>query len=254
MLILPTRLGEDPILKYTLTKEIIYHIEKKALNENGRSSMFESVKSNRISEYIISQIRNAVFEGKLKPGDRLPPEHQLMETFGVSKATLREALRGLELLGFLQVRKGVEGGAIITEVDIEPALGCLNNYLHFKNPSISDLTQVRILLESYCAEKAALAITPEEIRRLEELNEDCAQVLEADNQGENRKNEIEGTKEILQPDKTFSKKVLAAHKKITAALLQKNPDQTREEMLKHIRDVEKDLIMLQDARRIQERF
>ena len=71
--------------------------------------MFESVKSNRISEYIISQIRDAVFEGKLKPGDRLPPEHQLMETFGVSKATLREALRGLELLGFLQEVFG--GGA-----------------------------------------------------------------------------------------------------------------------------------------------
>lgn len=240
--------------------------------------MFESVKSNRISEYIISQIRNAVFEGKLKPGDRLPPEHQLMETFGVSKATLREALRGLELLGFLQVRKGIEGGAVITEVDIKPALDCLTNYLHFKNPSIRDLTRVRILLESYCAEKAAPAISPEEIGKLEELNEACAQALEADDQDEIRKNEIEfhrtiagvtqnpilmvlidivenlldGTKEILQPDKTFSEKVLAAHKKITASLLQKNPDQTREEMLKHIREVEKDLIMLQEARRNQE--
>jgi GntR family transcriptional repressor for pyruvate dehydrogenase complex len=240
--------------------------------------MFESVKSNRISEYIISQIRNAVFEGKLKPGDRLQPEHQLMETFGVSKATLREALRGLELLGFLQVRKGVEGGAIITEVDIKPALGCLTNYLHFKNPSISDLTQVRILLESYCAEKAAPAITSEEIRRLEELNQDCAKALEADDQGKNRKNEIEfhrtiaavtqnpilmvlvdivenlldDIKEILQPDKTFSEKVLSAHKNITGALLRKNPDQTREEMFKHIREVEKDLLLLQEARRNQE--
>jgi GntR family transcriptional repressor for pyruvate dehydrogenase complex len=240
--------------------------------------MFESVKSSRISEYIISQIRDAVFEGKLKPGDRLPPEHQLMETFGVSKATLREALRGLELLGFLQVRKGVDGGGVITEVDIKPALGSLTNYLHFKNPSISDLTQVRVLLESYCAEKAAQAITPEEIRNLDKLNEDCALALEADNPDEIRKNEIafhrtiagvtqnpvlmvlvdivenllDDTKEILHPDKTFSEKVLAAHKKITAALLQKNPDQTREEMVKHIREVEKDLITLQETRRNQE--
>ena len=65
-------------------------------------------------------------------------------------------------------------------------------------------------------------------------------------------NLLDGTKEILQPDKTFSGKVLAAHKKITAALLQKNPDQTREEMLKHIREVEKDLITLQEERRNQE--
>lgn len=236
--------------------------------------MFESVKTNRISEYIISQIRSAVFEGKLKPGDRLPPEHLLMETFGVSKATLREALRGLELLGFLQVRKGVEGGAVITEVDIKPALGCLTNYLHFKNLSIGDLGQVRLLLESYGVEKAALAISPAEIGKLKELNEACAKALDAGDGDEIRKNEIEfhriiagvtqnpilvvlvdiienlldGFKETLQPDRVFSEKVLAAHGRIIDALEQRDPRKTREEMLNHLREVEEDLILLQKQR------
>ena len=55
--------------------------------------MFKSVRSNKISEHIIEQIRRAIFDGKLKPGDKLSPEKDLMKTFHVSKATLREALR-----------------------------------------------------------------------------------------------------------------------------------------------------------------
>ena len=71
--------------------------------------MFKSVKSNKISEHIVEQVRNAIFEGRLRPGDKLPPERTLVANFKVSKATLREALRSLEILGFLEVRKGVSG-------------------------------------------------------------------------------------------------------------------------------------------------
>jgi DNA-binding FadR family transcriptional regulator len=78
--------------------------------------MFKSAKSNKISGHIIEQIREAIFKGQLKPGDKLPPERELMKNFKVSKATLREALRSLEVLGFLEIRKGVSGGAFVTEV------------------------------------------------------------------------------------------------------------------------------------------
>ena len=50
--------------------------------------MFNSVKPNKVSEHIIDQIRQAILEGKLKPGDRLPPEMKLIENFRVSKAAL----------------------------------------------------------------------------------------------------------------------------------------------------------------------
>jgi GntR family transcriptional repressor for pyruvate dehydrogenase complex len=207
---------------------------------NG-SIIFKSAKSNKISEHIIEQIRRAIFEGRLKPGDRLPPEKELIKNFEVSKATLREALRSLEVLGFLGIRKGASGGPYVTEVDMKKARDSFTNFLHFKNLSLRSLSEVRILLEPYIAEKAATAITEEDLKRLEKLlNEESDYVLKNNVPIESRKNEIEfhriiasvtgnpilifildfvenlliDTKDILQPSKEFSQKVLNAHRRI----------------------------------------
>ncbi|MGZ3604574.1 MAG: FadR/GntR family transcriptional regulator, partial [Thermodesulfobacteriota bacterium] len=131
--------------------------------------MFDSVKSNKVSQHITEQIRNAIFDGRLKPGDKLPSEKELTERFKVSKVTLREALRSLEVLGFLEIRKGVSGGAFVTEVDMTKARDSFTNFLLFKNLSLKDLSEVRLLLEPYIAEKATLSITKEDLHRLEEL-------------------------------------------------------------------------------------
>jgi GntR family transcriptional repressor for pyruvate dehydrogenase complex len=240
--------------------------------------MFKSVKSNKISEHIVEQIRKAIFEARLKPGDKLPAEKELMKTFHVSKATLREALRSLEILGFLEIRKGASGGAFVTEVDMKTARDSFTNFLLFKNLSLKNLSEVRLILEPYVAEKAALSITEENLKRLEKLNKECDYVLKNNIPIESRKNEIEyhrvigsvsgnpilmfildfvenlliDTKEILQPGKGFSQKVLNAHKRIYKALLERDPKKACEEMIKHVREVEKDLIALQKERNIEE--
>jgi GntR family transcriptional repressor for pyruvate dehydrogenase complex len=240
--------------------------------------MFKSVKSNKISEHIVEQIRQAIFEGRLKAGDKLPPEKVLLETFHVSKATLREALRSLEILGFLEIRKGASGGGFVTEVDMKKARDSFTNFLLFKNLSLSNLSEVRLILEPYIAGKAALAITEEDLKRLEKLNEECEYILKRNIPIESRKNEIEyhrtigsvtgnpilmfildfvenlliDTKEILQPDKEFSQRVLSAHKRIYKALCEKNPKKAREEMVKHVQEVAKDLMTLQKKRGIKE--
>ena len=237
--------------------------------------MFESVKSNKVSEHILEQIRKAIFEGKLKPGDKLPPERELMENFKVSKATLREAMRSLEVLGFLEIRKGVLGGAFVTEVDMKKARDSFTNFLHFKNLSLNNLTEVRLVLESHIAEKAAHTITEEDLNRLKKLIEECEHDLKHGIPIESRKNEIEfhriigsvtgnpilmfildfvenlliDTKEILQPGKDFSKKVLNAHKRIYKALLGKDSKKAQEEMIKHVKEVERDLIAIQKEKR-----
>jgi len=239
--------------------------------------MFNSVKSNKISEQIVGQIRKAIFEGRLKPGDKLPPEKELMKNFNVSKATLREAMRSLEVLGFLEIRKGASGGAFVTEVDMKTARDSFINFLHFKNLSLNDLTEVRLLLESHIAGKAALTITQEDLNRLKKLIGECEYVLKHDIPVESRKNEIEfhriigsvtgnpilmfvldfvenlliDTKEILQPGKEFSQRVLSAHNRIYKALLEKNAKKTREEMIKHVKEVEKDLIAIQKDKRAE---
>lgn len=246
---------------------------------NHKNSMiFKSVKSDKVSEHIIEQIRRAIFEGKLKPGDKLPPERELIKNFHVSKVTLREALRSLEILGFLEIRKGVSGGAFVTEVDMKKARDSFTNFLLFKNLSLSNLSEVRLILESHIAEKAALTVTEDDLKRLKKLIEECEYVLKHDIPIESRKNEIEfhriigsvtgnpilmfildfvenlliDTKEILQPGKEFSLKVLNAHKRIYKALRERDSKKVREEMIKHVREVEKDLIALQKKRGIED--
>ena len=98
--------------------------------------MFKIARTSKITQKIIDQIRTAILEGKLKPGDILPPEKELMEQFGVSKQTLRESLRALEHMGLIDVRKGIGGGAHIVEVDIEVTKQSLANFLYFKDLSI----------------------------------------------------------------------------------------------------------------------
>ena len=88
-------------------------------------------KNRRISHIIVEQIRDAIFSGELKPGDRLPPEKDLAENFGVSKASLREAFRALEALGMLEIRQGMAGGAFVSEVDPETARNSFYNYILF---------------------------------------------------------------------------------------------------------------------------
>jgi GntR family transcriptional repressor for pyruvate dehydrogenase complex len=233
--------------------------------------MFTSAKPNKISDQIIEQVRNAILEGKLKPGDKLPSERELIENFRVSKATLREALRSLEVLGFLEIRKGLTGGAFVTEINMKKATDGFINFLHFKNVSLRDLSEVRLILEPYIVEKATHSIAEDELNRLKELIEEGELALKKDITAESRKNEIEfhriiggvtgnpilmfildfvenlllDAKEILQPGKAFSRRVLKAHKLIYKSLSDRNPDKAREEMVRHVEQVADDLIALQ---------
>ncbi|MGH3627928.1 MAG: FadR/GntR family transcriptional regulator, partial [Sciscionella sp.] len=71
--------------------------------------MFNRVKTRRGFEYIYEQVRNAIAEGRLRPGDRLPAEREMAEIFGVSRHGVREAIRGLESTGLVESRPGVTG-------------------------------------------------------------------------------------------------------------------------------------------------
>lgn len=240
--------------------------------------MFQSARSSKASEHIVEQIRKAIFEGRLRPGDRLPSETHLMQSFRVSKATLREALRALEFLGFLEIRKGASGGAFVTKVDVEKARDLFLNFLHFQDLSLKDLSEVRLILEPYVAEKSAASISKEDLRRLHELNQECELILQGQSHADLRLNEIEfhriigratgnpilsfilefvenllvDAKEVLRPDQEFSKRVLMAHRKIVEALYEKDPDRARKEMANHVKEVERDLAELQRERQVRE--
>jgi len=67
---------------------------------------FDTVKSARLFEEICDQVRSRLSQGRIRPGDKLPPERTLADQFGVSRAAVREALRALEVSGLIELRKG----------------------------------------------------------------------------------------------------------------------------------------------------
>jgi GntR family transcriptional repressor for pyruvate dehydrogenase complex len=128
-----------------------------------------ATRTQKISDQIIEQIRNSILSGQFKPGDKVASEKELMSEFGVSKATLREALRVLEGMGLVEIKKGISGGVFIAEVDMKTTIHGIINFLHFKTVSVKDITMIRYLLEPPVAQIAASRIQPEDIVKLENI-------------------------------------------------------------------------------------
>jgi len=105
-------------------------------------------------------------QGKM-PGDRLPQEPDLIRIFGVSKGTIREALKVLETQGLVKTRTGPGGGAFITEMLETRARALLANYFFFKELGIGDIYELRISLEPELASELALRLGEAEIAVLE---------------------------------------------------------------------------------------
>ena len=76
--------------------------------------MFKVAKSTKVFQNVVDQIQEAILDGRLKIGQSLPSERELKEMFGISRGTLREALRVLEQKGLIEIRLGVGGGSIVT--------------------------------------------------------------------------------------------------------------------------------------------
>jgi GntR family transcriptional regulator, transcriptional repressor for pyruvate dehydrogenase complex len=132
--------------------------------------LFQAAKKTfKISDQIIDQIRDAVLSGKLKPGNRLASEKELADQFGVSKATMREAMRVLEVLGLIEIRKGLGGGIFIAEVGMRTTIHSIINFLHFQPVSIKEITMLRFLIEPTVAQIAASKITDNDIKNLKKI-------------------------------------------------------------------------------------
>ncbi|MFZ0613227.1 MAG: FadR/GntR family transcriptional regulator [Desulfobacterales bacterium] len=224
--------------------------------------MFKTARVNRISHNIVDQIRENILAGKLKPGDRLPSEKELSIEFGVSKASLREALRALESLGMLEVKQGMSGGAFVKEVDLETARNNMFNYIFFQNPSIGEFTQLRTLIEPQVAEIAASKITDTDLDYLEENLNRTRETMDSgpfyydlDTKFHHRIAQISGNRLIcfvidslknaivqiklqLELDRDFSIQVYKAHMRIFDALRKREPQNARTEMHRHIVEVD----------------
>lgn len=155
---------------------------------DATAPVFRPIRSQRAFEEIASQIRAQLAEGKLLVGNRLPSERALAEQFGVSRNTLREALRSLEHAGLIRLQKGATGGAFITEANGDAISTGLLDMYHSGTISPTQLTEARIWLESVVVREACQRATPEEI---EHLRENVRQAEEANAQGDlNKRAEV----------------------------------------------------------------
>jgi len=136
--------------------------------------MFQRVRVGRVSEEVVKQVQEAIFSGTLGPGDRLPPERELAEQFGLSRMSVRDALRTLESSGLVEIKVGSNGGAFIREPNFDPLRETLSSMLRSKKANILELAETRKIVETAIAGLAA-----EDLREMREAVEAARQALAA---------------------------------------------------------------------------
>ena len=222
-----------------------------------------AAKKDKIPTVIIRQIRSAIMQGKLRPGQALANEKELIEQFGVSKHTLREALRTLEGMGLITIKRGAGGGPVVSEIDIDTARDYFSTFLYFQNVARSDISELRKLAEPYIARRVAETVTPEVIADLEKIQAECRELV---GQGKSLvgaeaeimfhvylarhtnntilwvvmdfvNNMLADIKMAMKPGQEFSEQVLVAHQKILDAIKDGDPDRAEKAMLDHICEV-----------------
>ena len=125
---------------------------------------FHAVRRTNASREIVAQVRGMIAGGHVKAGDRLPPERELAQLFGVGRSTLREAIRVLESLGLVDVRAGE--GTFLADGDATATQGHLPPELFSKWSTQLNLFELRTVLEPGLAGLAARRATSDHLTKM----------------------------------------------------------------------------------------
>jgi GntR family transcriptional repressor for pyruvate dehydrogenase complex len=130
---------------------------------------FTPVAGGRVSGEIVQQIKAAIRDGRLAPGDQLPPERELTQQLGVSRVSVRDALRMLEAHGLVEVRVGARGGAFITTPAPRLVGEGIGDMLMLAEVSPADITETRMVFELGVVELACARATDDDLRELDAI-------------------------------------------------------------------------------------
>lgn len=136
--------------------------------EPSQLPRFEPIATHRAFEIVCERIREQVKDGRLKRGDKLPPERLLAEQFGVSRLAIREALRSLENAGLIVLQRGPKGGAFIQGTPDGKMTELMQDMLALGTISLSDLTESRIFILDAVSRLACERATAEDLALIEE--------------------------------------------------------------------------------------
>ncbi len=124
------------------------------------------VRKDKVYDQVARKLEQFIVE-ELKPGDKLPSERELAASCKVSRSSIRDAIRRLEMIGLVEPRQGA--GTIVRDVSPDALVNPLFSALMRKRRHVADLLDVRIMLEPPIAARAARHITPEQLEILEQV-------------------------------------------------------------------------------------
>lgn len=216
-------------------------------------------KTNRAYEVVIESIKEKIKDGTLKKGEKLRPEREIAEDLGVSRASVREAIRALDVIGLIESKQGA--GNYIKETFEESLIQPLSVMFLLEQNDLTEINEFRSILESQAAVLAAERIDEEDIIKLEnlidEMRETTDEVKNAkidrelhyiiDNASKNRvissiltviseliDESIKGTRnELTKLDTRNSKKLLEIHEELVDSMKNRDKKKAFEAMEKH---------------------
>lgn len=225
--------------------------------------MLENLNKIQISDpvdLIISQIRELIISGSIKPGEKLPPERKLAEHFGVSRSQVREAITKLQIYGIVRVQP--QSGTYIVGIGIVAIEGLITNMLKIDKADFKSLVDTRILLEKEAARLAAIHATKDDIVQLQTalnlyeeklvhangaIEEDLIFHIKIAEASQN--SVLKTLMMIITPDivKSFinlkvcddnnNKKTIEEHRHIIEMIANKDPEGAERAMAQHLLDV-----------------
>jgi GntR family transcriptional repressor for pyruvate dehydrogenase complex len=132
---------------------------------------FKPLKQSRVSEEVLRQLKEAIILGEFKSGQKLPSERELTEAFRVSRSVIREAIRALEITGFVALRHGPAGGAFVKDLSFDHVGDAFLDVFLANKVAIRELADVRYYIEPEVARLAALHANASGKKRLVEAQE-----------------------------------------------------------------------------------
>lgn len=221
---------------------------------------FEVIRRNKVYEAVARRLETLILE-KLKPGDKLPPERELAEMFSVSRSSIRDAIRSLELSGLVEPRQGM--GTVVREVTADSLLGPLVNALKRRQELVGELLEVRKMIEPPLAARAAIHASEDEIKKMEDILRRQAEKMARDEMTIEEDSEFHYTIAMASRNSVILKvldllmdllretrerslqlagrpqKSLAGQRQVLAAIKKGNSAAAEAAMRRHIEDVER---------------
>ena len=228
-----------------------------------QKNLFTPIENKRTFEEISSKVKALIFEGTLKAGDKLPSEQELAKQFGVGRQSVREALRLLELSGFISVQKGYGGGPIVQDTISTRIHNLYLDAFRMEKITIDEFTTARSVIEKAILNEVINKVDKSDIRNLQENLSKAQELIAKKEMATDVNFDFHGLLAKASKNKVFiileesinaihrnlrnrctadfktTRNAVKAHQKILDAILNKDREKTIKLIEEHIYEVKK---------------